>query len=322
MRLLLLLAISAPFLVSPAIAGEVEIQPRPVTEWKAVYGRMEARDIVPARARIGGTVTELLVTEGDQVTPGERIAVVRDDKLAFQIEAIDAQLAALKAQLDRAQNELDRGQTLVDKGVITTQRLDQLRTDVEVTRSQITATEAQRSVVVQQQAEGDVLAPVAGMVLTVPVTKGGVLLAGETVATVGGGGFFLRLAIPERHAASLKQGAAIRVTTDNGEMQGKLAKIYPQIENGRVIADVEVAGLDTAFVDARVLIELPVGERNALLVPAEALSSRFGVDFLVVANGEQQSERAVITGETIEEGGQRLTEVVTGLSAGERVVTP
>ena len=59
-------------------------------------------------------------------------------------------------------------------GVVTNQRLEQLRTDVEVVRSQIGSVEAQREAVVQQQAEGEVSAPADGRVLTVPVTRGAV----------------------------------------------------------------------------------------------------------------------------------------------------
>lgn len=317
-----LIALAAAFAATSALAGTFEVTPTSTTEWKSVYGRIEARDLVPARARIGGTVAELLVTEGDLVTQGQKIAVIRDDKLAFQVAAVDAQLAALAAQLARAEAELARGQALVDKGVVTAQRLDQLRTDVDVTRNQIAATEAQKSVIVQQEAEGDVLAPAAGRVLTTPVTRNGVVMAGEAVATVGGGGFFLRLAVPERHAGGLKEGASIRVTTVGGEMSGRLAKIYPQIENGRVIADVEVADLDTAFVDARVLVELPVGERKALLVPAAALTNRFGIDFVRVGTSAGEVERAVVIGERIDRDGTEMVEIMTGVSAGEQVVLP
>lgn len=317
-----LIALAAAFAATSALAGTFEVTPASTTEWKSVYGRIEARDLVPARARIGGTVAELLVTEGDLVTQGQKIAVIRDDKLAFQVAAVDAQLAALAAQLARAEAELERGQALVDKGVVTAQRLDQLRTDVDVTRNQIAATEAQKSVIVQQEAEGDVLAPAAGRVLTTPVTRNGVVMAGEAVATVGGGGFFLRLAVPERHAGGLKEGASIRVTTGGGEMSGQLAKIYPQIENGRVIADVEVADLDTAFVDARVLVELPVGERKALLVPAAALTNRFGIDFVRVGTGAGEVERAVVIGERIDRDGVEMVEIMTGVSAGEQVIVP
>lgn len=321
MRIAVLVAALAA--AAPALAAETFVlSQQTVLEWKAVYGRVEARDLVPARARIGGTVVELLVSEGDEVEAGARIAVVRDDKIEFQIAAIDAQLRALEAQLVRAQAELDRGRSLVERGVITAQRLEQLVADVDVTRNQIAATQAQRSVIVQQGEEGEVLAPASGRILTVPMTKGAVIMPGEPVATIGGGGFFLRLAVPERHSSDLEEGARIRITTAGAEKEGRLAKIYPRIENGRVIADVEVDRLDDAFVDARVLVEVPVGMRRALLVPETALVTRSGLDFVRVMAGGREVERVVVPGETVMRDGAAYVEILTGLADGETVIVP
>lgn len=308
---------------TPSFAAETVLLSRQaVPEWKAVYGRVEARNLVPARARIGGTIVELLVSEGDEVAAGARIAVVRDDKIDFQIAAIDAQLRALGAQSVRAQAELRRGRSLVERGVVTAQRLEQLETDVDVTRNQIAATQAQRSVIVQQGEEGEVLAPASGRILTVPVMKDAVIMPGETVATIGGGGFFLRLAIPERHSSALKEGAHIRITADGAEEEGRLAKIYPRIENGRVIADVDIERLDDAFVDARMLVEVPVGARDALLVPQAALINRSGLDFVRVLTDGVEVERAVVPGETVMRDGEAFVEILTGLAAGETIVVP
>ncbi|MBC7314255.1 MAG: efflux RND transporter periplasmic adaptor subunit [Rhizobium sp.] len=296
-----------------------------IPEWKAVYGRVEARDSVSARARIGGTVVDLKVTEGDDVKAGDVIAVVKDDKIDFQIAAIEAQLLGLRASLENAQSELTRGEELIKRGVTTAQRLDALRTQVDVVRNQIAAAEAQRSVVVEQGKEGAVLAPADGKVLTVPVTKDAVIMAGEPVATIGGGGFFLRLAIPERHADLLRQDASIEIDSGNGnghQSTGRLAKIYPEIDNGRVIADVEVEDLPTAFVNKRLLVRVPVGERDALLLPVDALTNRFGVDYVTVKSGEGTAERAVVTAKPILHDGREMTEILTGLAAGEEVLLP
>ncbi|CAI9401013.1 Multidrug resistance protein MdtA [Pleomorphomonas sp. T1.2MG-36] len=315
---LFLTGLASLCLVSLAEAGTLVVQPVAIPEWKAVYGRVEARDTLAARARVGGTLVSLDVSEGDAVKGGQRIAVVRDDKIDFQVSALDAQLKALVAQLQNAESELARGQTLVEKGVSTSQRLDQLRTQVDVFRNQIAAAEAQRQVVVQQGAEGDVLAPNDGKVLTVPVTKGSVVMAGETVATLGGGGFFLRLSIPERHADLLEMGASLAVETANGALEGRLAKIYPQIEGGRVTADVEVADLPTDFVDARLLVRVPVGKRQAILVPASAVASRSGIDTLRISSEGVESDRTVVLGERHGDD----VEILSGLSAGDAVVLP
>ena len=80
--------IATLLLLGPAGAETLVLEPSPIAEWKAVYGQIETRDRVPARARIGGTVTALDVTEGDLVVAGQRVAMVEDDKFAFQLGSI------------------------------------------------------------------------------------------------------------------------------------------------------------------------------------------------------------------------------------------
>jgi RND family efflux transporter MFP subunit len=301
-----------------ASAGALTLTPEPITEWKPIYGTVEPRNEVPARARIGGLIAELLVTEGDDVTAGQRIATVHDEKIGFQITAYDAQIEALRAQLATAEAELGRGETLVERGVTTRQQVDQLRTTVDVTRGQLASVEAGRAVVVQQAAEGDVLAPEDGRVLKVPVTRGAVVLAGEPVATIGSGGLFLRLSVPERHASALKEGDTIRIGAGGAATEGRLAKVYPEIEGGRVTVDVEVPELPGAFINARVPVELPVGERQVLLVPAAAVATRSGIDFVTVIESGAEVARAVVLGEPV---GDRV-EVLTGLRAGDEILVP
>lgn len=315
---LLGLAVTSALWTLPLMAEP--LAPVPVTEWKAVFGRIEARDRIPARARLGGTLVSLAVAEGDAVTKGQVIAEVVDEKLGFQLKATDGQLDALQAQLGNAEAELKRGEELLERGVATAQRLDALRAQVDALTGQIEAAKAQRRVIEQQAAEGAVLAPVAGRVLDVPVAAGAVIMPGEPVAEIGGGGVFLRLAVPERHATALKEGDSIEIEDPAGTRQGRLARIYPLIENGRVLADVEVEGLPEGFFDARVLVRLPVGQRLALMVPAEAVHTRSGLDFVAVRAGDRTVMRAVVPGQRQEIDGQPMIEIISGLAAGDVVL--
>ena len=158
-------AILAFCAASPAaLAAEVVAKSETLVESKAVFGRVETRDIVPARARIGGTIRSIAVSEGSEVREGDVVAVVVDDKLALQRDAAEAQAKALQSQLDNAATELDRAAQLLQRGAATQSRVDTARTEVEVLTNQLAAAAANRSVIEQQSREGEVLAPASGRV--------------------------------------------------------------------------------------------------------------------------------------------------------------
>lgn len=305
-------------LAGPLAAGEYTVQPVQVTEMKAVYGRIESRFVAPARARIGGTLQELTVSEGSPVIAGQVIGRIVDPKLESQLLSAEAQISAARSQLANAQAELARYEELLTRGATTTQKVDQVRTIVEVARDGVTQAEAAEAVTARQISEGEVLAPADGRVLTVPARVGAVVMPGEPVAIVAAGGAFLRLALPERHADDLKPGATVTVAAGTGRIE----KIYPQIEEGRVIVDVAVAGLSDAFIDKRVLVEVPLGKREVLAVPPEAIETRAGLDLVRVQGAEGPVEVVVLPGATLSTAEGPRVEILTGLRAGDVVLLP
>ena len=331
-RMVALVTIAALIILNATAASgdEFVVEQRTIPELKAVFGKVESRNVVAARARIGGTIGNIQVDEGDQVEGGSIIAVVVDDKIALEQQAAEADIDALQSQLDNAQVELDRARQLLARGTATQSRVDQANTQVGVLTSQLAAANARRAVIFQQSSEGAVLAPATGRVLTVPVTDGSVILPGETIATIAAGGYFLRLALPERHAGAIIEGDRVlvggRALTGGARedlpsaSEGALVKIYPEIDSGRVLADVEVEGLGDYFVGERTRVWIPVGRRIALFVPIEAVTTRHGIDYIRVVEAEEEAEVAVILGETIAEDDGVMIEVLTGLRDGDRIV--
>ncbi len=185
----------------------------------------------------------------------------------------------------------------------------------------------------QQSREGEVLAPASGRVLTVPVTQGSVILAGEEIARVAGGGTFLRLSLPERHAAEIVEGDTVTVgerllSTGAGEAsavttrQGRLAKVYPEIREGKVEADVEVEGLGDYFVGERTLVWIPVGRRSVIALPVAAVATRHGVDTVKIMTDGGELDVPVVLGETFAGDNGGRVEILTGIHEGDRVVLP
>jgi RND family efflux transporter MFP subunit len=315
-------------LASTALPAEpFTVRPSLVADEKAVFATVESRNVVPARARIGGTVAALNVREGDRVTAGQVVAIIGDDKLVLQLKSLDAQIAGLQAQLQQAQTDLDRAESLVERGTIPRVRLDEARTAFNVANNSHRARVAERAVIQQQLAEGSVLVPTSGRVLKVPVTTGAVILPGEAVAAIAEGGFILRLRVPERHARFLRAGDAVRIEGAElgqaGARFGTVRLVYPQIEDGRVVADATVEGLGDYFVSERLRVWVSAGERTAFIVPAPYLRTLYGVDFVRVRQGDVAVDVPVQRGRDLPRPDMPDgVEILSGVAAGDVLVKP
>ena len=304
------------------------VAPQKVADEKAVFATVESANVIPARARIGGTVVQLAVQRGDHVDQDQVVATVADEKLALQIRALDAQISGLEAELAKAKIDLDRAQELFSHGTTSRAILDAAQTAFDVATNSLKSRTAQRSVVEQQINEGKVLAPTAGRVLTVPLTAGTVILSGETVATIAEQNFVLRLRVPERQGSLLKTGDRVRIDGEDigqsGALFGTINLVYPQIDDGRVIADAAVAGLGNYFVGGRVLVWISAGARTGIIVPASFILTRFGIDYAHIRKDAQ-----TVIDVPVQRGRQLprpdmpdALEILSGLHGGDMLVRP
>lgn len=314
----LMLLASAPF----GFAAEQTVKLATAYDRKAVIGTVEPVREFLARARIPGTITALAVKEGSRVAEGDRIAVAIDEKLRLQMLALQSRIDAQQADRDQARIDFGRMQQLRGTGAVSQKEADQARTHLDVAERTLQALRTDRQVIEQQAAEGAVLAPGAGRVLKVPVSEGSVVMAGETIAVIAAENYILRLQLPERHARFIKAGDTILIGSRGLQEQeqetlrrGKVVLVYPQIDQGRVIADVKVDGLGDYFVGERTRVYVATGARQALVIPQDYLYWRSGVNYVKLKGG---TEVVVQPGLPIEGG----IEILTGLHAGDVVAKP
>lgn len=313
------------FLATPALsqtAPVLEVTTTMIADRKAVFATVESVDTLTARTRIGGTIAELMVDEGDSVAAGEVLALVVNDQMAPQIASASSQADALEAELVQAREDLARAEDLFERGIVAQTRLDQAQTAVAVLEGRLAAANQARDVLVQQEREGAVLAPAAGRVLDVRSPQGSVMLPGEPVAIIASDRYLLRLNLPERHARSISESDEIEVAGAalgaDVAPTGVIVQVYPRIENGRVIADAEVDGLGSFFVGERVRVHVTVERRETIILPRAYISTRFGNDFVTVETEEGRHDIVVLLGAETPQG----VEILTGLSVGDRVVRP
>jgi RND family efflux transporter MFP subunit len=299
-----------------------------VDDLKSVYATVHSKDLIEARVRTPGTIASLQVAIGASVVPGQVMALVADPKIALKIRALDAQIVAIQSRIYTAKTELERSQELKAKGVAPQSRVDQAQTTFDIAVNDLKAAQAERSVVETQIEEGNVLAPAAGRVLKVPVTEGSVVMAGESIATIAANEYLLRLEVPERHARFIKAGDVVHLgerglgAAETALIEGHITRVYPELSDGRVVADAEVEGLGSYFVGERVLVWISAGKRQAILVPRNFLFKRFGLDYVRLAGKDGTTTDVVVQTGHPQGAGDDSIEILSGLAAGDRLVQP
>jgi len=305
--------------IAAAADSEFTVRKSSVLDRKAVFATVESIDTAAARTRIGGTISGLEVDEGSRVKKGQRLARVEDPKLHLGMQALDARIRSIMAQKDLAKTALDRMVRLRKSGTVSQARLDQALTNLDVAQQQLAAMEAEKAVVSQRKSEGVVLAPADGRVLRVHVTEGTNVQSGEVVATIAADAYILRMQLPERHARFVRRGDSVSIgrlgLTKGPSRSGTIRQVYPEMRQGRVVADVEVDGLGDYFVGERVPVYVAAGSRETFVVPEDFLLERYGMTY---ARIKGVGENVVQTGLALESG----TEILSGLRDGDVLQKP
>ena len=326
-----LILAAAGFTGAALAAGAFEVQERGVDDLKAVFGTVRSTDEIYARVRTGGTIASLAITKGAEVKMGDILATITDQKLALRMRSLDAQIVGLKSRAETAHAERQRQEQLAEKGYAAGAKLDEARAASEVALNALKSAEAERQVITQQVQEGEVLAPANGRVLAIPVTAGSVVMPGEAIAKIAANAYVLRLELPERHARFIKTGDPVVIggrEMSGGDApigKGSISLVYPELQDGRVIADAQAEGLGKYFVGERVLVWISAGKRQTIAVPRSYLFQRFGLDYARLQEKDGKTIDTVVQlGQParLEGAGSGFIEVLGGLRAGDRLVKP
>ncbi len=280
-------ALAAHGSLRAGVAAEAPVRRTEVDDFKAVIATVEPIHLLPLRARIGGTVASVRIREGDRVTAGQEFATVSDQKLGIQTQALDERIRSLQAQRDKAQADHDRAR---DLSLARRDHQGRFRSDEDGAgcRGAQSRRHAQRS-----RRRGAAAGGRGGARFGQRPRAHGFRFRraasscpAKTIATVAEDQYILRLQLPERHAKFMRAGDAVQIasrsldTAGAGKrMQGRVRIVYPEIQGGRVVADVEVDNLgDFSSANARVSTFPPASAIRCR--SRSAVYRRAGIDFI------------------------------------------
>lgn len=294
-------------------------------DYRIVSGVFTNRDIGDARARIGGRLSRVAVREGDTVKAGQVVAVISDERIALEARAGEAAVVAAQSAAEQARKDLDRAERLFASGAVSTAAIEQARSQARSADAGLKAARAQAGAAVALNDQGQVTAPAAGKVTRIPSPQGSVVMPGEVVVAISTGAPVLRIELPESEAERIVQGESVRFFTEGDPdtlRDATVRQVYPAVTRGRVMADLDAPGIEDSLVGARVKVMAPAGEREAIIIPASYVLTRYGADYArlvrpggaVVEAPIQKGSRAPT--EAMPDG----VEILSGLRPGDQIL--
>jgi len=317
-------------------------------------GYVTARRAATVSAQITGTLTDVLIEEGDHVKDGQVIAKLDDTAQRAQLAQAQAQLHAAQAtlvqwqsQLDQARRDWKRADDMIARKLVSQQALEQAHTQVDTLAAQLATQkrtiELGEAAVRSAQVQLDyctVRAPFTGVVIAKAAQ------VGEIVSPFSAGGGFTRTGV-----GTIVDMDSLEVEVDVNEAYigrvvagnpvDSVLNAYPEWKiPSHVIAIIPTADRSKATVKVRIALEqkdpriVPdMGVRvsfleekkpaaqaqqapRGVIVPGAALRKDGDKDIVFVLKDNKAQRRAVALGGNV--GDQR--QVLGGVAAGEAVI--
>jgi RND family efflux transporter MFP subunit len=334
-----------------AVSGGAAATPNAVLQ---ATGYVTARRRATVSTQITGTLTQVLIEEGDRVAQGQVLARLEDTALRASlasaeanVKAVEAQATQAQAQYAQAQADERRQRELAAQGMTTKQAAEQAHTAVATAAAALDArrreVDAARAQLKQAQVNFDytvVRAPFAG-VITEKAAQ-----VGEIVSPLSAGGGFTRTGVGtivdmdsleidvdvnEAYIGQVKPDMPCEAVLDaypDWKIPAHVIAIVPAADRGKATVKVRV-GFEQK--DARIVPDMGVRVSflsqkpkaaatqapKGVLVPPAALAQRAGrAVVFTLADGHVQQHEVAVAAQDI--GSMKL--VTSGLAAGDTVV--
>ncbi len=335
-----------------AVAPSTEQGPTSVLQ---ATGYVTARREATVSAQITGTLTDVMIEEGESVKAGQVLARLDDTAQRAALAQAQAQARAAtalrvqyQAQLEQARRDLVRDLALVDADAVSRQSAEQAQTQVDTLAAQVEA-QAKQQELAQAGVEAAqvqlgytvIRAPFPGVIVAKAAQRG------EIISPISAGGGFTRTGVGTivdmdsleievdvneayiNRVLPAQPAQAVLDAYPNWTIPAHVIAIIPTADRSKATVKVRI-GIDQK--DPRILPDMgvrvsflePAGSgsaaagnraRNGVLLPASAIVEREGHSVVFAIESGHAHARAVAAGETL--GELRL---VDGLAAGTDVV--
>jgi len=278
-------------------------------------GTAEPAERATLATKLLGSVTQVLVREGDRVSQDQILARVDARDVEAKRAQVDANITAAQAVYQDAETQAGRFRALYADSAATKYQLDQAETGLARAEAGLNAARAARAELDAVGSYAVIRAPFPGVVTRRYVDPGAFVAPGAPMLDLQDPSRLrVSVTVPPPVAASLKRGQSLELTIEDRSARGVLEGAVPA-ETGAVYtvnAIVDNAGRQYLAGSAAV-IRIPAGRRPALLVPATAVVHEGDLTGVRVRTGQAVELRWVKVGATVD----GRVELLAGVHAGD-----
>ncbi len=341
---------------TPAATAPVAVQAVTVTEqdWPSGFeatGTVRARTSAGISSKVMGYVQQVSVRVGDHVRAGQTLITleVRDlDSAVRSAEAGKAEvqaaipeaesgIAAAQASLNLARATFRRMEDLFAKKSISNQEFDEATARLKAAEAAFEMARARRTQIDSRLAQAEqgirsasvmrdyskLTAPFAGVITARTVEPGNLAAPGVPLLTLEQEGTLrLEASLDESKLGSVKPGQTVELTLEalDRKLTAKVSEIEPSVDaaSRSYIAKIDLPAIPQLRSGMFGRALFGTGSRKVLTIPAAAFQERGQLQSVFAVEDGTAHTRLVTTGDH----GTSGIEVLSGLSAGERIVSP
>ncbi len=307
-----------------ATANGLARQPTPVVAAEAVitqlYDRVEAlgtlraNETVEITASVTDTITTINFTDGQTVEAGDILVEMTSTEE-------HAQLEEEVSRREEALKRYERVVTLVARGAVSQAQLDERERELETAEARLRAIESRLQ-------DRLIKAPFSGVVGLRNISLGALVEPGDVITTLDDISVMkLDFNVPSIYLATLKQGTPVEAVSPafpRQSFKGSVSSIDSRVDpvTRSIVVRALIDNSDGLLKPGLLMsVELLKNERDALMVPEEALIPR-GEKNVVLLVDETKSP-AVAEQRPVVIGTRRVgeVEILEGLKPGDKVIT-
>jgi RND family efflux transporter MFP subunit len=309
-----------------ATADVGTVQRQTIAEGVAVTGTLRPIESIEIHARLEGNIQGVYVREGQHVAAGQLLARFESVSQRGDVASAQAAEAAAQSELSTATWNREQSEELFKAGAVAEADYRAAQQAERAAQAKLAAAKAVVQSSQLNERDTRVVAPAAGVIDVRSVQPGEHVANGAMLFTlVRNGTLELAAAVPERRASSVRVGQRVTITADGRTLQGKVARVSPTVDpaSRTVTVYVDFANADGtlkggAFAQGAVFARTVP---NALVIPLNAVHQQNdGAQPVVYRVNSGTIEEVNVTRGIIDDR-NGLVQIVSGLSAGDRIVT-